>query len=72
MCEAHLAGQSDDTETYYRAVLSALESLLDQAHAISGKEINPAARCLGARIFADAARTARRAEWGLMTKRSCS
>ena len=71
MCEAHLAGQSDDTETYYRAVLSALE-ILDQAHAISGKEINPAARCLGARIFADAARTARRAEWGLMTKRSCS
>ncbi|KQX58602.1 nitrile hydratase accessory protein [Ensifer sp. ENS06] len=39
LCEAHLAGQSDDTETYYRAVLSALESLLDQAHAISGKEL---------------------------------
>lgn len=37
--EAHLAGQSDDTETYYRAVLSALESLLDQARTISGKEL---------------------------------
>ena len=37
--EAHLAGQSDDTETYYRAVLSALESLLDQVRAISGNEL---------------------------------
>ncbi|MBD9638665.1 hypothetical protein IB277_20390 [Ensifer sp. ENS07] len=36
--EAQLAG-SDDTETYYRAVLSALESLLDQARAISGNEL---------------------------------
>ncbi|MBW0367243.1 nitrile hydratase accessory protein [Ensifer adhaerens] len=37
--EVQLAGQSDDSETYYRAVLSALEGLLDQAHAISGNEL---------------------------------
>ncbi|WP_210335896.1 nitrile hydratase accessory protein [Ensifer sp. ENS09] len=37
--EAQLVGQPDDTDTYYRAVLSALESLLDQARAISGNEL---------------------------------
>ena len=36
---ARLAGSLDDTETYYRAVLSALERLLDQGRAISREEL---------------------------------
>jgi nitrile hydratase accessory protein len=36
---AGLAGSPDDTETYYRAVLSALERLLDQGRAISREEL---------------------------------
>lgn len=36
---ARLAGSLDDTETYYRAVLCALERLLDQGQAISREEL---------------------------------
>jgi hypothetical protein len=36
---AMLSGSPDDAETYYRAVLSALERLLDQGRAISRDEL---------------------------------
>lgn len=36
---ATLAGSPDDAETYYRAVLSALEHLLDRGRAVSREEL---------------------------------